>query len=166
MPPRSRSGLNSFSLVEVVIAIAVTSFVLVSILGLMAYASQTVQQSDKYARLATVASQALAIVASKPFARGPYGLANNSSGSGVLAPVTNYYTSEGLPTNAAYPQSYYQCIIADATTNPATGVNIAKYPLKDAGGALLMEPIQISIRWPSPVYNNTNIIVSSILNYD
>ncbi len=146
---RGRKRLNSFTLVEVVIAIGVTAFVLVSILGLMAYASQTVQQSDKYARLATIASQVLTTVESEQFSISPTVLGTS---------WTTNYSSEGLPTNAA--GAYYQCTVVDATP---TGTG---FTLKDAGANPLMEPVQIIIRWPTPKYNNTNIIVTSILNYD
>jgi uncharacterized protein (TIGR02598 family) len=139
-------GLNSFSLVEVVIAIAVTSFALISIVGLMAYAAQTLQQSDKYTRLSSVASQVLAVLSSEPF---------KLSQSQARTNYTLYYTLGGLPTNSA--SAYYQCSITNATPSGS--------PLQT-----WLEPIQVSIRWQksgaSGRFINTNIIVTSILNYD
>jgi len=156
-PKRRRGNLSSFTLVEVVIAIGVTAFVLVSILGLMAYASQTVQQSDKYARLASVVSQVLTTLGSQSFAMSPYLLGeNNSSGNFNPLSSTNYYTSEGLPTNSA--GGYYQCVVSDATP--------ANFALTNADGNYFLEPVQVTIRWPYPKPNNTNIIVTSLLNYE
>jgi type II secretory pathway pseudopilin PulG len=144
-------GLSGFSLVEVVIAIAVASVMLIAILGLMAYAAQTVQQSDKYARLSTVASQALANVETMQLAATPY--YNNGY------PATNYYNFEGLPTNSGIIATsvYYQCIISTNTPS-ASGFNYAPQEI--------VVPLQMVIRWPAPGYANTNIIVTSVLNYD
>ena len=163
---RRKAGLHSFSLVELVIAIGIASFVLISLLGLMSYAGQTVQQADKYTRLASVASQTLATLATYQFASGPYGrYATVGAGSGFPANYTqtNYFTFEGLPTNSVNGTTiYYQVNIAD----PYTAWALLPYR---SNGQPLMEPLQISIFWPassgSP-FANTNIIVTSILNYD
>jgi uncharacterized protein (TIGR02598 family) len=149
---RPRAALNSFTLVEVVIAIAVTAFVLISILGLMSYASQMVQQSDKYARLSAVTSQVVATLGSQPF------ILNQAQ---AQTNAVFYYTFDGLPTNSA--AAYYQCNITNAS--PST------LALTNAAGKYLMEPIQVMIRWPKPSsitvpFANTNIIVTSILQYD
>ena len=138
---------SSFTLVEVVIAIAVTAFGLISILGLMAYASQVVKQADGYARLSTVARQMLATLGSQSF---------TLSQSEARTNDAFYFTSEGLPTNST--AAYYVCTIMNATP---TG-----FALKDPNSDQLMEPVQVSIRWPKPAYTSTNIIVTSILQYD
>ena len=91
-------GLDSFSLVEVVITIAIVSFVLVSLLGLMAYSSQLVHQSDNYARLSNVTRQVLAGLDSKAYL---------VTSTNVTANATNYFTYDGLPTNSA--SAYHQC---------------------------------------------------------
>jgi type II secretory pathway pseudopilin PulG len=147
---RPSAGLNSFSLVEVVIAIGVASFVLISILGMMSFAGQMVQQSDKYARLANVANQALANVQSEQFAATPYGL----YAPGLTLSYfwrTNYFTFEGLPTNSF-----------NGTTpiGPMT---------KGIYGQQVMEPLQIKIEWPivgTAAAANTNIIITSVVNYN
>lgn len=145
-PPWRRGkhpGLDGFALIEVVIAIAVAAFILVSLLGLMGYASQVVQRSDKYARLTLVANQMLASLGSEavPTATKKY------------LGQTNYFTYEGLPTNSA--GAYFQCDVAGAS-------GLAPYPD--------LTPVQIIILWPktggtSP-FANTNSIVTSIFNYD
>src|SRR5579871_2878957 len=93
--PRRRAALNSFTLVEVVIAISVIAFVLVAILGLMAYTSQLVQQSDNYSRLSNVAGQVLARMNSQSFT-----ISTNCASTNAVY----YFTYDGMPTNstAAY----------------------------------------------------------------
>jgi Tfp pilus assembly protein PilV len=136
------SGLNSFTLVEVVIAIGVTTFVLVSLLGLMTYAGQTVQQSDKYARLSLVASQVLATFSSQPF----------TVSKGQL-PAASYYTFEGQPTNSTASSAYYLCWATNVTP---TGSVLTAW----------MAQVQVTILWPKIRPANTNVIMTSILNYD
>lgn len=151
-PPRPRDGFSygavGFTLVEVVIAIAVISFVLISILGLMGYASRMVQQSDNTAKLSMVLQQTLSTLGSQPY-----------SFTMQELPTNIYYTAEGLPTNSS--GAYYLCAVTNVTP---TG-----FALKDAGGNALMEPVQITIRWPingTVRGPNSNTIVTSILNYD
>ena len=139
-----KSGLESFTLVEVVIAIGVTTFVLISILGLMTYASQMVKQSDKYSRLSTVAGQVVATLERQPF---------TLSAAQANTNVAFYYDFEGLPTNSA--AAFYQCNVTNASPASFALTNV--------------EPIQITICWPktsASAFANTNIIVSAILNYD
>jgi Tfp pilus assembly protein PilV len=136
-----RPALNSFTLVEVVIAIAVIAFGLVSILGLMTYASQLVQQSDTYSRLSNVTGQVLAQFNSQPFS-----VSTNCATTNAVY----YFTYEGIPTNSA--GAYYQCNVTNADLSTWTLTNVMQ--------------IQMSIRWPKPQFTNTNVIITSTLNYD
>jgi Tfp pilus assembly protein PilV len=138
---RKGSGLGSFTLVEVVIAIAVVAFVLVSLLGLMTYTSQLVQQADTYSRLSNVSSQVLAQLDSQPYSLS-FAKANTNA--------TTYFTYEGLPTNSA--AGYYQCVMSKA--NPA-GWTLSS-----------VLQVQLTITWPKPEFTNTNVIISSTLQYD
>jgi Tfp pilus assembly protein PilV len=136
-----RSAPNSFTLVEVVISIAVIAFVLVSILGLMAYTSQLVQQADTYSRLSNVTGQVLAQFDSQPF---------SVSTTSATTSAVYYYSYEGLPTNST--GAYYQCNVTNADGNGWTLTNVMQ--------------IQLSVRWPKPQFSNTNVIITSTLNYD
>lgn len=138
---RRPGRLGSFTLVEVVIAIGVIAFVLVSILGLMTYASQLVQQADTYTRLSSVTGQVLA-----QFESQPYTVSTNCATTNAVY----YFTHEGLPTNSA--SAYYQCNVANANVAPWTLTNVMQ--------------IQMSIRWPKPQFTSTNVIITSTLNYD
>jgi type II secretory pathway pseudopilin PulG len=132
---------NSFTLVEVVIAIAVIAFALISILGLMTYTSQILQQSDTYSRLSSVAGQVLARYDSQPF---------SVSTNCALTNAAYYYTYEGLPTNSA--GAFYQANVTNADPSGWTLTNIMQ--------------IQLTIRWPKPEFVNTNVIITSSFNYD
>lgn len=136
-----RAALNSFTLVEVVIAIAVIAFSLVSILGLMTYASQLVQQADTYSRLSRVTGQVLAQLRSQPYA-----VSTNCATTNAVY----YFTYEGLPTNSL--GAYYQCNTTNANPSTWTLTNVMQ--------------IQLTVRWPMPQFANTNVIITSTLNYD
>lgn len=132
---------GGFTLVEVVIAIAVISFGLISVLGLMTYAAQLVQQADTYSRLSHVSGQVLTRMNSQPFS-----VSTNAAVTGTLY----YFTSEGLPTNSA--SGYYECGVTNADLSIRTLTN--------------MMQIQVNIRWPKPQFTTTNTIITSIVNYD
>lgn len=131
----------AFSLIEVVIAIAIVSFTLVTLLGLMAYSSQMVHQADNYARLSNVTRQVLARLDSQVYA---------VTSTNVTAGGVYYFTYDGLPTNSA--GAYYQCALSNVT------------PSASSLSALMQ--VQVNIRWPQPEFTNTNSINTSILNYD
>jgi type II secretory pathway pseudopilin PulG len=136
-----QSGLNSFTLVEVVFAIALIAFVLISVLGLMTYASQLVQQADTYSRLSNVVGQVSAKYDSQP-----YSVSTNYATTNMVY----YFTSEGLPTNKA--SAYYQCNVTNADLSTWTLTNVMQ--------------IQMTITWPQPRPTSTNIVITSTLNYD
>jgi Tfp pilus assembly protein PilV len=136
-----QTALSSFTLVEVVFTIALIAFVLVSILGLMTYASQLVQQADNYSRLSSVTGQVLAQFDSQPFSLSTNCAATNAA---------YYFTYEGLPTNST--GAYYQCTVTNADLSTWTLTNVMQ--------------IQVTICWPKPQFTYTNVIITSALNYD
>jgi Tfp pilus assembly protein PilV len=139
--PVLRSTPNSFTLIEVVVAIAVIAFALISVLGLMTYGSQMAQQSDTYYRLSNVAGQVLAQYDSQPF---------SVSTNAATTNAVYFFTYEGLPTNSA--GAYFQASATNADTAAWTLTNVMQ--------------VQIRICWPSPQFSNTNVIMTSSLNYD
>jgi Tfp pilus assembly protein PilV len=144
----ARSSLSSFSLVEIVIAIAVVSFVLVSLLGLMGYLIKTLQKIDQYTRLANVSSQVLAQISSQPFSY----TTNFVHTNGIC-----YFTYEGLSNNGA-SGAYYQCAFTNTTpTNAYSNIT----PLSN-----YYSQIEVIISWPLPKPVSTNVISTSCLNYD
>ena len=135
------SRSDSFTLVEVVFAIAIIAFALVSILGLMAYTSQLVQQADTYSRLSGIVGQMTARFDSQPFATS-VNCANTNA--------TYYFTSQGIPTNST--AAYYQCTVSNANAPNWTSTNVMQ--------------IQMIICWPKPQFTKTNVIITSTMNYD
>ncbi len=123
------------------VAIAVIAFVLISVLGLMTYTAQLVQQADSYSRLSVVADQVLAKFDSQPFA-----VSTNCATTNAVY----YFTYDGLPTNST--AAFYQCNVTNANSPAWTSTNVMQ--------------IQMSIRWPKPQFSNTNVIITSTLNYD
>jgi type II secretory pathway pseudopilin PulG len=134
-------GQESFTLVEVVFAIAVIAFILISVLGLMTYASQLVQQSDTYSRLSAIEGQIFARFDIQPF---------STSTNCANTNAVYYFTAEGLPTNSA--AAIYQCNVTNADPAGWTLTNVMQ--------------IQVTIMWPKPRFTNTNVVVTSTLNYD
>ncbi len=156
---RARS-LSSFTLIELIVAIAVAAFMIISILGLMAYAMQLVHQSDNYSHLTNVASQVLTTISSAPITWGPTA---NGSRRGGAATITNYYTFEGMPTNSSSSgAAYYQVLISDSVP---TGTGYPE-PNTSSYSIYMMEPVRVVIRWPAPLYRSTNVIVTSLCNYE
>jgi type II secretory pathway pseudopilin PulG len=139
-PSRDRA-LRSFTLIEVVLAIAVIAFVLVSILGLMTYSQQLVKQADTYSRLSNVAAQVLG-----QFDRQPFAISTNCAATNAVY----YFSYEGLPTNST--AAYFQCNVTNANLPHSLLTNVMQ--------------IQLNICWPVPVLNNTNVVITSTLNYD
>ena len=130
--PRSRSA---FSLVEIVLAIAVCSFALIAVLGLFTTGLQSNHQSEQDIQAANLASMLISLRTASPTSAipnlpnfaiptsvmsGPYTNAYPGSGGNVL---TNYVGLDGQTTtlaNAAY------LISCRAGTNAVTGNNLAQ----------------------------------------
>jgi uncharacterized protein (TIGR02598 family) len=141
--PASRSGARrtcrAFSLVEVVIAIGVVAFVVISLLGLIPVALQSSHNADVQAAQATIVSTVTGKLSSQNF-----------SSTVASLPLTNYFTAQGEETSAA--AAIYRCDVTDVT------------PVGSAGN--FMRQVQLIITWPAPVYAQTNVVCASFLNYD
>jgi uncharacterized protein (TIGR02598 family) len=130
---------SGFTLVEVVIAIGLVAFVLTSILGLAAIASNETRNADLKARLAWITERVSSEYQSQRF----------SSVLGNL-PATNYWDYSGMPvTNVA--DAYFVCEVSNVTPGTASTNNLAL--------------LQLSIRWPNPKLTSTNVCVISLFNY-
>jgi Tfp pilus assembly protein PilV len=127
---RARKRRRAFSLVEVVLALGVASFALISLIGLFAHALETTRESTQ----AILASNAAASIIALERVSPTNGLANASpiprldqassnftpSPSFSINPAV-YVTSSGQVTNSASHASYgllYQ-VVPNATTNAA-----------------------------------------------
>ena len=109
-PVRRRRG---FTFVEVVFAIAVLSFALIGMLGLLSVGFSTQKSSAEDTRLAAMAHYVMATEHMKPFA--------DVTGAGYTA--TYYFDLLGN-TNIA-STSYLSCVVTNITAvTPATGTNL------------------------------------------
>ncbi len=104
---------TAFSLVEVVVALAVASFVLLVLVGTLPSGMKSVQDSMSESAQANITQQLRAQLEEITF--------NSSSTSTTKTNIfnlnqqTNYYTDEGIPTNQS--SAYYQAVFA---VNPAS----------------------------------------------
>ncbi len=129
----------AFSLVEVVIALGVISFALVSMIGLMGVGINASRQSSENTALTAMISQVLGKVRA----------------SSNAPPATNFFfDADGLPlTNSA--GAIYQCAVS-STNPPATEIS-------DVSGNFLKATLVFT--WPvsAAVPPHTNAVHASLL---
>ena len=136
---------NSFSLVEVVVAIAIISFTLVTLLGLFGVGLTTSQQSSADTMLASLGLRA-------------EGDLRNGTNSLAGTTTTNYYyDSQGMATNVSGAPALYACQVF--TTNASVyGV------LPDVSTNLVQATFQFT--WPANVPAGkrpyTNVIYGTV----
>jgi len=136
---RARRSWRAFTLVEVVIAVAVLAFAAISMLGLITLAMQSSHNADVQSAQATMVSTVTGELSSQNF--------TNTVAS---LPFTNYFTGEGVATNAS--AAIYRCDVADVSPGGST--------------TNFMRQVQLQICWPAPVYTQTNVVVASFVKYD
>ncbi len=126
---RPRRGIRAFSLVEVVLALGICVFVLVTLLGLYSTGLRVNRESENQIQEADLASLIIASRRAAPtntsqLAIPASALTNaytNAFANGVQ--LTNYIGSDGMITNAANAVYLVSC---RAGTNSLTGPNIAQ----------------------------------------
>lgn len=158
-----RSGLpgryihqRAFTLVEVVLAIGVVAFGLIAILGLMSVSLRNSREANVREGLTMVLDRMNSVYQGQNF----------TNSLAVSQTSTNYYfDNSGVPTTntASY---FYLCNVTNAT--PAT----TSYFFQSATTVIpqgsaptnYFGVLQVSVRWPYPQLNSTNISLISILN--
>lgn len=124
-PARAR---DAFSLVEVVLAMGITSFALVAMLGLFTTGLKSSSESENQIQAANLASMLLSVRSVSPtkvinnFALPPLNVAYGKAyGNGTI--LTNFVASSGYLTNAAGAEFNISCQMG---TNAVTGINMAQ----------------------------------------
>jgi uncharacterized protein (TIGR02598 family) len=142
-----RGGAPSFTLIELVVAIALVAFVLTTILGMLSLAVKQMKGADSNTRVAILLKRVDAYYRSQSF--------TNVLGSPPSASYsTNFYFSYlGIPTNQTTDPAYFRCYVTNVTSS--------SYGSLTNNLALL----QIQTSWPRPAYTSTNVSVISICNY-
>ena len=126
---RPQPGIRAFSLVEVVLALGISVFVLVIIMGLYSTGLRVNRESENQIQEANLASLIIAARRANPtnasqLAIPASSLTNaytNAFANGTQ--LTNYIGSDGLLTNAANAVYTVSC---KAGTNTMTGPNLAQ----------------------------------------
>jgi uncharacterized protein (TIGR02598 family) len=145
-----RGAKMAFTLIEVVMAMAVVSFALLAITGLLPIGLQTMRDSQNDQATGTIANQIRGDLQQIAFTTDP----NNPNPQVVLSSLassTNYYTVEGLKTNSATTaaQVYYRATFA--ITN--AGVNGLGF-----GGTTTVPnnaaAVTVTLGYPAPAYTH------------
>ena len=139
---------RAFSLVEVVIALAVTAFALMALIGTLPTGIKTVKDSMNDSASANILQQIRAQMEQVSFGANASGSMNiNTTGT-----VTNYYTPEGLLTNAA--AGYYMATFNTINAYfPNTSTSVSANAFQATSAAV----IQVIISYPlsAPTANQT-----------
>jgi len=140
---------RAFSLVEVVISLAVISFALLTLLGLFGVGMASGRRSGEDTSLASIAWQTLTDLQSQ----------TNFKAQAIASGVTTNYFFDytGQPTNAE-TQPYFACKVA--MRNPNASEQTATGQPLDSGLALA----KLTITWPSSVHPapNTNYVYATL----
>lgn len=136
--PRSGSNRRAFSLVEVVLAVGITSFILIAVFGMTAVAVKGTREADINARLAEITRLETSLCQMEHFASYKAAL-----------PATNYYNIWSTPIDPAY--GYFRCDLSNVTP---------------AGTSSNLVLVQLMIRWPVPQLAYTNTSIISLANHE
>ena len=120
---RRRPGAPSFSLIEVVLALAVCTFGIVALVGLFSTGVQASKESQDEIQAANFASYLVAVRTASPTnAIANFGVPPLPAAAGGIT-ATNFVGPDGLVTNAA--AAAYR-LVCRAGTNAATGPSLSQ----------------------------------------
>ena len=147
-PRRSGSSVRegseaAFSLTEIAVAIGIVAFVIVSLVGLMSVGLSAQRSAREDTILVSVTKQALSTARSGKYSDLVIGAASS-----------NFYTSEGYPTNAA--SAFYVCEVSILA------------PTNNLPGSLRAKEIRFKYNWPyqsRPNYPNEQVFATTIAEY-
>jgi uncharacterized protein (TIGR02598 family) len=126
---RPRHGIRAFSLVEVVLALGICVFVLVTIMGLYSAGLRVHRESADQIEAANLASLIISSRRAAPTNSSqlaiPASALTNAFASAYAngTQLTNYIGSDGILTNSAHAVYLVSC---RAGTNPMTGPNVSQ----------------------------------------
>jgi uncharacterized protein (TIGR02598 family) len=151
--PRSLTELQrqrAFTLVEVALALAVVSFALIALLGLVSVSLQSSRDANHDTEIALASEYALSNLTTNSFAS-----------LATLGPATNFFDFQGAPTTqtSITAPAVFNCI-AQASANMA--------PFAWANGNPNLVAVKLTFTWPGQTNttgNNAKIIWTSISAY-
>lgn len=113
----------AFTLVEVILALGITSFAILTIIGLLSVALRTNGESVGTVQAANAASRILAVRRASPTNVFPGALLPSLARTWSATPTTGYVSEDGTPVASLSGASFY--VSYEAGTNANTGVNMA-----------------------------------------
>jgi uncharacterized protein (TIGR02598 family) len=141
---RFRGKIHAFSLVEVVLAVGVVSFALLSVLAMLPIGLTSVQNAEFLQATGNITDQ---IRGQLPL------LSFSGSGSGSirgLASTINYYTTDGVPTTTTASE-YYKAIFKVTSISSSQPVVDANFNSTSSA-----QNVTVILTYPYPVCNQTN----------
>ncbi len=150
-PRKVHARHGAFTLVEIALALAVISFALLALLGLISVSLQASKNANHDTQIALASEYALSLLTSQPYAT----LAGASA-------TTNYFDYQGAPTtqSSVTDPAVFNCIIQTSTTNMA--------PFSWANGNTNLIAVELTFTWPGQTNttgNNAKTIWTSISAY-
>lgn len=144
------AGRRAFTLVEVAVALAVISFALIGMLGLILISLNSSKDASHDTEIALASEYSLSMLTTNTYAN----LAD-------LAPCTNYFDSQGAPTTSSSTtdSAVFNCVVQ---TTP----NLA--PFAWSQGNTNCIAVKMSFTWPGQgtvTENNAKVIWTSISAY-
>ena len=145
----TRKNVHAFTLVEVMLALAVVSIGIIAILGLLPNALQSSRDAADNTLAATIVQDLFSSIRAQPFHKADFGAGSKDLAVQVLpsSPVKLNYDSTGNPTNVL---DYYQVLVSIEPQPP-----------------LGMSYVRAAVLWPAhsgrPV---TNFFVTGVAQYD
>ncbi len=127
-------------MIEVVLAVGITAFILISVFGMTAVAVKGTREADINSRLTQIGRLEASLSQ----------LAHFSNYVGSL-PATNYFNQESAPVDATAGDTYYRCDLINVTP-PGMSTNLVL--------------VQLQVRWPVPQLAYTNTTILSLVKYD
>ena len=141
--PSRKNGVTAFSLVEIVLAIGIVGFAMLSIIGMLPIGLKSVQTAESLQATGNIANQLRGQMQMLSF---------NASGTNTiqqLAQNTLYYTLDGIPTNsdAGYYKATFTVQNVSSTANQVVDATF------NAGNA---RSVRVDLLSPPGVWNRTN----------
>ena len=163
MPPERPNLAHpaGFSLIEVVLALGITSFTIISIIGLLSFGLQNSRESAEDTNLALITQTTTSLLRSQPFTNilNSATFATNNTNANYFFDVTGDLTRDatGAPATVPNADSLFACTLARRTPPLATP------------GTTNFIYLQYRFTWPlsAPATNRKEKIgLISLANYD
>ena len=148
-------GVRGFSLVEVVMALGIVAFAMLSIVGLLPLGLDTVKESMNQTVTASIAQEIRGELRQISF------LSTNTYNIDALCAQTyaQYYTMDGIKTTASDAEAFYKAAFANLASETAAGATFAPAKPEDPYNA---KNITVTLSYPlnAPETKRKNIVFS------